>query len=277
VLIFFLYNRFPSDAVRDYVEAGVGNRIVSVDVRIGSVEPALPPGLVFKDLHLNYRGLPEKVFFSTSELKVKPEAAKILCGIPAAKLQCEAYGGNISGQVSFPDSQLKGDISLDMEFNGIRLEENAVLQEVLGRRLQGILEGTVNFKGQPRNLRAGNGLIKLVVNEGNIEIDQVFLELDALKFSKVILSGDFLKGKFNLVTGDIEGPDYRGSITGTAYLDSNLLGSRLDFQGWIELFPSFFTRKGLSNRLNYVRQRLRRGRLNFSVTGTIGKPVVTVI
>ncbi len=277
VLLFFLYNRFPSDAVRDYVEAGVGNRIASVDVRIGSVEPALPPGLVFKDLRLNYRDLPEKVFFSTSELKVRPEAGKILRGIPAAKLQCEAYGGNISGRVSFPDSQLKGDISLDMEFNGIKLEENAVLQEVLGRRLQGMLEGTVNFNGQPRNLRAGNGRIKLVANEGNVELDQVFLEFDTLNFSRVILAGDLIKGKFNLVTGDIEGPDYRGSITGTASLESGLLGSRLDFQGWIELFPSFFTRKGLSDRLNYVRQRLKRGRLNFSVKGTIAKPVVTLI
>jgi len=277
VVLFFLYNRFPSDAVKDYLEANVRNRTASVDVRFGSVEPAFPPGLVFRNLRLTYRDRPEKVFFSTSNLKVRPDAGKLLRGIPAARIRCEAYGGHVSGRVGFPDSKLKGDIILDVELSGIKLEENAELQELLGRRIQGMLEGMVAFNGQPGNPRAGHGRIRLVAKEGNVEIGRGFPGLDALPFSQVLLAGDIVQGEFKLMNGDIEGPDYRGSLTGTAFLESELLESRLDFQGWIELFPSFFTRKGVSHRLNSVRQRLKRGRLNFSVKGTIARPLVSLI
>jgi type II secretion system protein N len=277
LVLFLLYLRFPSDAVKNYVESGFGNRMASMDVRIGFVEPVLPLGLVFKNFRLIDRDTPEKVLFSASDFNVRPEAGKIIRGIPGAKISCKAYGGNVSGRVGFSDSKLKGDMTLDVELNGINLEEHAVLQEALGRRIQGMLEGTVNFNGQPGNLPAGNGRIKLIAKEGHVEIDNVFLEIDTVEFSRVILAGDLMKGKFNLVTGDIEGPDYRGSLTGTASLVSGLMGSRLDLQGWIELFPSFFTQKGAPNRLNYIRQRLKRGKLNFSIKGTVAKPVVNLI
>ncbi|HDR15567.1 MAG TPA: type II secretion system protein GspN [Desulfobacteraceae bacterium] len=277
VVLFLLYSRFPSEAVRDYVEAGFRNRVAAVDVKIGAVEPALPPGLVLNDFRVIQRDMPKMVLFSASDVKVSPETGKILRGIPAAKILCRTYGGEVSGRVSLSERRLKGDVTLDLELRGIKLEENLVLQQVLGRRIHGMLEGIVSFNGQPGNAHAGEGQIRFVAKDGSVQVDEAFLGLDILEFSRVLLSGDLMNGKFNLVNGDIEGPDYRGSITGTVFLEPDFPGSRLDLQGWIEIFPSFFTRKDASSSLKFLRQRLKRGKLNFSVEGTISGPVVKFI
>jgi type II secretion system protein N len=276
LVLILLYIRFPSGAVRDYVEGEFRSLLAPLELRVGSVDPDFPPGLVFEDLRLSRRETPDKTVFAATDLKVRPEVGKLFRGIPAARIHLSALGGSASVLVSFSDRRLTGDIALDLELKGIRLEENRLLQDFLGRRVQGIVEGTVNFAGRPVDLWTGEAEVRLVARDGDVEIMQPLLGRDNMEFSKVLLIGGLKGGRFRLNTGDIEGPDYRGSLTGWVFPEANLSASRLDLQGWIELFPSFFARKGSPNTLNFIRQRLNRGKLNFSILGTAAKPVLNL-
>ena len=268
-----LYYKFPSDSIRDYIESAVQSRISPMVLRVGSVDLDLPPGLVFKDLRLSLRDRPEKIFFSAGDLRVRPEAGQLIRGIPAAAIQCSVQGGSFSGSVRLTERRLQGTVAADVELNGIRLEDNAALQEVLGRGIEGVVEGTMTFRGTAADPLGGAGEIRFVARDGSVEIMQPFLGLDFLEFTKVVLNGDLRDRRFLLTSGDIEGPDYRGSLTGTVIPADGLVDSRLNLQGWVEPFPTFFARRGASSAFNFVRQRLRQGKLNFSIRGTLEKPV----
>jgi type II secretion system protein N len=275
-LLVLLYFKFPSDAFRDYLQSAVENRVPSVSLSVGAVDLALPPGLILKDVRLSPRGGSELLLFSADSLRVKPEAGKLLRGIPAASVHCRAYGGIITGTVMLEDRRLQGPVTAVVELNAVRLEENSALQEMLGRRVQGVLEGIVSFSGLIGDPLAGDAEIRLVARDGNVEILQPLMGLNVIEFSKLILNGDLKGGKFNLTNGDIEGPDYRGSLTGTVVPSARVAESRLNLRGSIEPFPSFFARKGASSVFNFVRQKLKKGKLNFSVQGTVGKPLVNL-
>lgn len=272
VVLVLLYSKFPSDAVRNYVEFTVESRISPMVLRIGSVDLELPPGLVLKDVRVSRRDGPGKIFFSAGDLRIRPEPGKLIRGIPSAAIHCRAYGGSISGALSLSERRLHGPVAADVALNGIRIEDNAALQEFIGRSVRGVLDGTVTFSGPPGNPWTGDAEIRLVARDGNFEIMQPLLGLDILEFSRLVLNGDLKDRRFNLTHGDIEGPDYRGSLTGTVIPGENLTESRVNLQGWIEPFPSFFTRKEASGALNFARQRLKQGKLNFSIRGTLGNP-----
>jgi type II secretion system protein N len=86
------------------------------------------------------------------------------------------------------------------------------------------------------------------------------------------LKGDML----NLMRFELEGPLLKGSLSGTIRLRKELQESRLDLKGRIEPFAAFFEKaEGAEGILKFLRRKLRKGTLPFSIRGTLEKPTLT--
>lgn len=274
VLFLLLYYRFPSDSFKEYVESAFESRAPSFALSVGSVALDLPPGLIFKDVEMSRRGMTEGVLFHTEDFRVWPEMGKILRGIMAVGIQCEAYNGSVDGTVILAERRLPGPIVADVAFKGVELEESIPLRRIVGREVRGVIEGEASFRGSPGDPLAGEAEISLVARQGGIEIMQPLLGLDVLEFTRAVFNVDLKNGRFNVTAGDMEGPDFRGTLAGTVTPAGGLPRSRLNMRGSVEPFPSFFARKGGQSTLNFVRQKLKQGKLNFSIQGTLAQPIV---
>jgi len=273
-----LYDRFPSEAVQDYVQATLDRTNPQLDLSIERVSPSVTFGLKFQKTELSQKADPDRIFFRADRLLVRPSVWSLLKGKFELCFDGLVYGGALKGCVDFGERSVKSPLTASIVLKDIRMDDHDNLPDLIGRQVKGRLGGTITYSGQSNALINGTGEADLKLSEGLIELLQPILMLESIDFNELVIKMILKNQRVNLTQVELKGPNMRGTLSGVVSLRNELLKSTLNLRGTIEPFADFFkSLPGTRDTVRFFKQRLKRGKLSFMIHGTLKEPQVKFI
>jgi len=268
-----LYFCFPSDALRDYVEATAGRANPRLVLSVDRVELRFPIALKFVETEVALKDMPDRVILRADSLLLKPQLWSLLGGESKYCFDCLAYKGKVSGSVYINKNRTRRFIDTEIELRNIRIGDYAYLSHLIGRHAEGTLGGTVSYRGQYNLLRDGSGEANLRLSHGRVELLQPFLTFESIDFNEMEIEMALKKQEINLTRLELKGKQLHGTLSGTITLKEEFAKSSLDLKGTIEPFAGFFkSTEGIRDTVALFTKRLKKGTFSFVVHGTLGEP-----
>ncbi|MBW1935219.1 MAG: type II secretion system protein GspN [Deltaproteobacteria bacterium] len=273
-----LYYRFPSEEAKDYLEGSFARAAPQFSLSIHRV--SLDPGFRIKleKIDVSRRLEPELFVFKAGSLFIRPRLRSFLRGKKVFCFEGTAYGGHLNGCAGGMAKRKEAPFSFSLQLEALRLETFDGLQRWLGRRVKGTLSGNISCTETTDSLLKGSGDAHLRLAKGEVELLQPVLGLRSVKFDKIEMRVSLKSGRAELVSAEMEGPDLKGSVTGTIILSKEILKSRLNLKGNVEPRRGFYqtiSNNPLSSK--FFKARAKRGRLYFSIRGILEKPSLQFI
>jgi type II secretion system protein N len=268
---------FPSGDMVSYLEASAAGMEPPLHLTVERLRPTLRLGLHLRQLDLALKDEPEKTLFQADDLLLRPGLWSLLKNSLKWHVDCDAYGGKIKGTIHFKERQTSSPFDSVVRLRGINLDQIPNLQELIGRKITGLLSGTVNYSGQYNLPLDGAGDADLTMANGEVQLFAPipFLDIGQLAFEKMAISLALKKRLLRLTQLNFEGEQLQGSLTGTIRLSDQLSKSRLDLKGKVSLSGDLTeSLSGESAAANLIRQRMTRGALSFAVYGTLEDPKI---
>ena len=157
-------------------------------------------------------------------------------GRPALLLAAEGYGGEIRGRVDFADIfSLKGPLSAEVNIREIRIEKCAWLRDVLARQITGTLKGSASFSGAAESLENGTGNIDFTLTNGTYQLLESLFGFERIDFNKIDAKISLRNGAMKIAGLTLNGEKLRISLKGNILLADDILESRIDLNGSIEI------------------------------------------
>ena len=269
-----LYLRFPSEVIKDYLETRGERSHSPFDLSVGQVSPSLPFGLKLQETQVSQSANPNKIIFRADRLSIRPTIGTLLVGKLNLRFEGLAYDGVLKGYANFSEKSLQAPFSASIVLRDIRMGKYD-LRSLIGRHVEGKLDGTVAYNGKNNLLIEGSGEADLRLSDGRLELLQPILSLDSIDFSQVTIKMALQNRKINLTQVALEGPNMRGTLSGIISLRTEIGKSRLDLRGTIEPFSDFFkSLPGTRDTVKLFQRRLKRGTLTFVIRGTLAEPSI---
>jgi type II secretion system protein N len=273
LVIVLLYYRFPSDALKNYVQAAADDMDANYRVSIGNARPALPFGVRLFDTVVVPKNDSETNVFTADTLLIRPEIVSFIRGRLKYDFDCLAYNGDLKGFVRFKQRGMDGPFTTMIELKGIHMADHEYLSTLIGRNVKGILNGTVNYSGQQDILINGNGEANLTVSDGWVQLLKPIFGLESVDFDDLRIRMVLDKRKITLTNAQLEGRNLKGTLSGTVSLKRDLRRSSLALKGSIELSAGLFRgNKGDSDALKLLSRGFGRGKISFVIRGTPVNP-----
>ncbi len=272
----FLYWRFPSEAVCEYLEEAAGRFDPHVALRVHRVRPVLPFGLKLIKAELGLKERSGVSLFKADSFVVMLSLRTLVLRRPAFRFGCKAYGGEIRGDVAFKEYSCERPFDTDIQIAGVRLGLHPFLKELLKRELTGEINGTVNYTSGQGNFLQDSGNGELSVSNGSLRFVRPFLGMEALDVQRLDAQMVFEKQKISLDRLDFKGEQMEGKVSGTIHLSPNLAKSTLDLTVAAKPFPSLF--KEMGGHLDVTKlfgRRSKEGRFTMTIRGTIAQPRIS--
>ena len=269
-----LYLRFPSEAIKDYLETRGERSNSPFDLSVGQVSPSLPFGLKLQETQVWQSANPSKIIFRADRLSIRPTVGTLLVGKLNFCFEGLAYDGVLRGCANFGEKSLQPPFSASIVLRDISMGKYD-LRSLIGRHVEGRLDGTVAYNAKNDLLIEGSGEADLRLSDGRLELLQPILSLDSINFKQVSIKMALQNRKINLTQVALEGPNMRGTLTGIISLQKDIGKSRLDLRGTIEPFSDFFkSLPGTRDMVKLFQRRLKRGTLTFIIRGTLKEPSI---
>ena len=244
VLGFFLYARFPSKVVENYLLSTMAERYPGTFLSLGSVGLSLPPGLKMKNILFGFKDNPE-ADIRLDSFKVRPRLLGYLAGHSSFAVGAVAYGGVMTGRTDFPRLRPeKNPNSAEIRIENLTLEKCDYLKETMGRQLSGKLSGVLSYHGASQ--------LDFGIQNGSYQLLESLLGFNRLDFSKlegrITLKDNLLKVNKLQLKGDKINLSLKGDIV----LNPDFKSSAVNLSGTMEVAT-------LNNK-----------KLSMFITGTIG-------
>ena len=279
LIIVLLYYRFPSESLKDYVQARANNLNNLISLSVHRIKPWPPFWLKFYQTKLTLKNKPSVTIFEADGLLIKPQAWAILQGDAKYCIECPAYGGDIEGCIDFKSDSTKTPLfAAEAGVKNIRIGDHQNLKNLIGRSVSGTLYGTIKYGGERKNLINGSGEADLKLLNGEIEISLPILHLESVKYNEIKIDMVLKEKRINLTHFELKGPMLKSMVSGTINLREKLGESTLNLKGNIEPHAELFKNSGsLSETVMFLKGQLKKGTLPFTVRGTLDKPNIRFI
>ena len=268
-----LYYRFPSDAFEDYLKERVEKINPQLTLSIEKIAPSVTFGLRFLDARLFVKTNREKPIFRTERLLIRPKILSLFRNDWTLCFNAAAYKGVIEGCSSVEKEKKDAPFQTSIALKDIPMGADNPLKEVIGRNLEGMLNGNIIFRGQPKSMTEGTGEVDLRLSDGRVELAQPILSLEGIGFHEVLIKMTLENRRLNLTRVALRGTNMNGTLSGVVILNNEISRSSLNLRGTLEPFAEFI--KDLTDSpdtVRLLRQRLNRGKINFAIRGTIAEP-----
>jgi type II secretion system protein N len=273
-----LYYRFPSDALRDYLEATFARNTPQMVLSLGEVSPSFPLGIKFKESRLTLKEEPEVLLFRANSFLVSSRIWAFLRGQSYYRFKSQAYGGTVKGRIHFIENRLEAPFNTSMTLKDIHIDKNTFLSNILNSHLKGVLEGTIRYRAKNNVLRQGRGEASFKLSSGSIEFLEPILSLESIDFKEFLIKMVLKKQTIDLSNTELKGTSMNGVLWGFISLKEEFLKSRLNLRVTIEPFADLIKNLGGDgDSLKSFKQRLKSGKLSFFIRGTIGDPRIQLI
>ena len=275
LIALLLYLRFPSDAVKDYIQAEGERANPPFTLSVDHIGPLIPFGLKFVKTRVSLRDSPNTLILKADGLSLRPSLLSLLGGKPDYSFRCAAYKGDTSGSIRLQEEGKKASVDAEIELTNVDLGEYTYLQELIGRTVKGTLSGTIKYNGQYRPMLDGSGEANLSLSEGMVELAEPFLTLKSIDFDEMEIDMVLNKRKINVGHLEFKGKQLQGKLSGTISLGKVLSESALSLSGTIEPFAALFeSAEGAQETVAFLRGRLNQGTFTFTIEGTLGQPKI---
>jgi type II secretion system protein N len=280
VLLYFL---FPSQQVKDFLQAKVENSSSPLHISIGEVSPSLAFGLYLRRTEFSSQTAPDKILLRADRLFVRPGVWTFLQGSFKFCFDSLVNDGSLEGCVRFNKEEAKAPVSASMTFKDIRMDEFKNLSDLFGRQLEGLMGGTVTYSGDPESWTEGVGEADLKLSNGRMDLRQPIadilkltegaqdlLDFETVEFKEVGVKMTLKNRKIDLSHVELRGPNIYGTLSGTIRLNRDFLDSSLDLKVTVDPAEGFFES---SNGLSVTKKILGEGPLSFRLRGTLDEPI----
>jgi type II secretion system protein N len=273
-----LYLRFPSDSIKDYLQATTERMNSPFRLSMDDVSPSLTLGLMLSNTQLSDKSDPDKILFRADRLMVRPSALSYIRGKQRFGFDCVAYKGGLKGYVNFTKNGTQSPLTVFLRCENIHVGDMESLRTLIGRQISGALGGTITFTGHQNAFLNGTGEADLRLSNGMVELLQPILSLEAIEFAELWIKLSLKNNRVNLTHFELKGKNMRGNVSGVVSLKKELAESSLDLKGTIEPFADFFKdMTGAFDGMRFFKRRLKGGKLSFTVRGTVAEPRIEFI
>ncbi|MBN2063037.1 MAG: type II secretion system protein GspN [Deltaproteobacteria bacterium] len=267
-----LYYRFPSNEFNNYFQTKINNLFPSYRISTLKTTVSIPYGLKIYKIVACPANNPETPVFTADQMIIMPVIRSFFRKGIDLDINCEAYGGNITGVIHIPaDSSISYQETM-LDIRNLNLPELLPSSGSIENNIIGILNGSITLKSNIKDPLQISGEANINIKDTEIRLrEPVFglghFELNAVS-AKIILRNrraDVNDGRFN---SDI----MRGSFSGNIQLNDNLQDSTLDLKGSIEPFAAFLKELESSGKITgSLRKYLQKGALSFTLKGRLNK------
>jgi type II secretion system protein N len=273
-----LYYRFPSEALKTYVQRTAEEMSPHYQVYIEDAQVAFPLGIHLSTTTVAAKDRPGTRLFIADTLSIRPEIVSLLRGKSAYAFDGVAYSGDLKGTVRFENRSTAAPFTTTMALSDIHMADYDYLSTLIGRNVKGILDGTLTYKGQKDLLMNGTGEADLKISNGWVQLLEPIFGLEAFRFDTLRIRMLLEKQRINLTNVELEGPELKGTLSGTISLRKDFAGSRLSLRGSIEPLEGMFRgEKEGTDAMKLLKRGLRRGKISFVIRGTPGDPRIRFI
>jgi type II secretion system protein N len=163
-----LHFRFPSDALRDYLQISANNLNTPLILSINRIRPWPSFGLKLGKTKISLKDKPTVKLFRADSLLISPAIWSLLQGKSKFCFDCLAYDGVLKGCVYFIKNSIKAPLAASIELKDISLGAYDDLPVLIGRHVRGGLGGTIIYRGQYNFLIDGTGEADLRISNGQV-------------------------------------------------------------------------------------------------------------
>ncbi len=269
--IFFAYYLFPSDAAKKYLSANLMATHPELNITIDRVTPVFPPGLRLQSINFYHR---DALLLKAEQIKIVPGYFSLLFFSPAIDFvfKGRAYAGLLEGRGNITKNRAARQIMTGARFSGIQIEKIAVMQDIAGLKISGLLEGKAEYNFNQK--ASGNLSAELALSDCEIGLNAPFLNLDTISFSKIEAEVALNYHQLKIKKCVIKGSQMDGSFTGSVILKNPINKSVLNISGTVTPQPLLFAALGGMLAGN----KKISGKNGFSVKlgGTLDKPEISI-
>jgi type II secretion system protein N len=264
----FFYLLFPSETFNGAVSTYLLKKLPDYQIEIDRLKPVLPLGLGFESVTVMQK---ENLWAQIDVLKITPRFATLLGPRKTINFRGMAYQGDLRGHVAVNKSEKSTRTDVLLKLSDIELSAIANLQERLGRKLSGLLDGDVDvsdMNGPARSIKGTLDLtdIRLALSNPIINIQEVSLNNVEVEFT-------VNKQVFSLKRMEAKGGQVEGSLTGTVMIRKPMGKSRINLRG--SFFPQevlLASIQGLLPQNLFKQGKLGDKGMPIRIYGTLEKP-----
>jgi len=247
-----LYWLFPSKDLHNYLQANARRIDSRLVLDIDQIHPCLPFGFESFGTELFLKDNPDTALFSSERITIKPRIWALLQGRFDFGFECRAYRGDISGRVNFRKGGLGGPFDGEIELRNIRIGEHKYLPLLLGRSIEGTLDGDIRYHTKSRALIDGSGRANIRLRHGRVRFSDPVLNIRFVDIRGLEIEMLIEDQKVNVTRFSLRSRQMNITLKGSINLEREFAKSRLGLKGELELFGQ--------------------KRLAFQVEGVISKP-----
>jgi type II secretion system protein N len=217
------------------VKASFTARYPGATLSIDTIQPSFPPGFALSDITVGVRDRAD-VILRVEGLTVRPGGLSLLRGRLAIVAAAAGYGGEVRGWILFSRLfSLQGPVTAAADIRDLRIDKWTWLRELFARQITGTLKGGITFSGTAEVLKNGAGTIDFTLTNGTYPLQESFLGLDKIDFSRVEGKASFRNGALKITQLTLTGEKLRCSLKGNILLADDFQASQIDLNGTIEL------------------------------------------
>lgn len=278
VTLVFLFYAFPSKSVQAYIQTIAEERITDSDFSMERVSLSLPFGLKLHQAMLTPKQGKEGLRLLADSVRILPAPWSLIKGEKGYRFKSRIYGGSVKGSIYFINKKSVPPYSLRMTLRNINLKSNQFMQGTIDRDLEGKLDGTIQYEAKNDNLYDGTGEADLIFSKGKIEVTLPFLDHNTVEFDQLVIKCELKNRRLNLGQMEFKGPDLNAFISGNINLNRQFFKNRLNLKGEIEPLPELFQKLSDNpSTLEFLKKRLKSGKLTFTIGGTLDDPRMRII
>ncbi len=231
----FLWWQFPSEAVTNYLFTAIHSKNPDMVLSAENSTFGILPSLTLQKATIRFIRTPKSTL-EAEVVKIRPAIMKGLQGRLSCSVDANAYGGRIQTNVNFINRfTTRSPIAATMNLTRVNVGDCTFLKTLLGRKITGILEGSLTYSGRYDQAIKGTGDAKLTLTQGTIQLLKSMFGFDALTFDSITAHLTLSNGTLKVDSVNFSGRELRGSLKGNVYINRDINQSRLALKGSVEI------------------------------------------
>lgn len=263
----FLYLRFPTEMVKDFISAQISRSAPDVKLDIATLTPNFPAGVTLKDVDVTYQN---QTAFIADQAKISARPTSLLSDQKTISYDLDTSGGQIKGHAVIRGDATGSGVDVKAKFESIQLKSIPAIKTFSGYDVAGILDGSVNVNGSERN---GSAQTAFTIAQCIIELAQPLFGIDKLTFQLIDTELAMNGQRIRVKRCDLNGDEVDGRITGSLTVRNPYGKTRLNLLGVLKPQPAFNAK--LSKMIPVALlsgTNIQRKGIPFKITGTLDKP-----
>ncbi len=235
VLAAVLYLRIPANFLERLIVSRITEGRSDLAVDLTEARLRFPPGLRLDHLAIRFldRGSASVEF---ERISASAAVSQLLLGRLVFSVEARAYGGDIRGNVAFVHRfSVSGPVRADLTFSDVNLGGCSYAEALSGRRIEGLLSGTLLYDGRVEDAVNGRGRLDVSLRDGSIRLLNPVFGLERLDFSRADGQAALENRTLSIRSLQLAGKGLRGTLSGQVFLENDVLQSRLDLKGTLTL------------------------------------------